>query len=145
MATKRKKGDYTIGHGKPPIHSQFKKGQSGNKKGRKKASPQAADVLLNAIHRMISVSENGSRRSMTKLEAAITQIVNKAVAGNPRSMQILAQMLKMFGFLNPARATEPLVIMARIPLPSHLKTAEDIKQFEEQEWRQPRKYYHDDD
>ena len=145
MAAKRKTRDYEIGYGKPPEHTRFKKGESGNNKGRKKASPQAADVLLNTIHRMISVSENGSRRSMTKLEAAFTQIVNKAVAGNPRSMQILAQLLKMLGVLDPARASEPLVITARIPLPSHLKTAEDIKRFEEQEWRQPRKYYHDDD
>jgi hypothetical protein len=26
--------DYAVGHGKPPVHTRFKKGQSGNPRGR---------------------------------------------------------------------------------------------------------------
>lgn len=145
MAAKRKKESYEIGFGKPPKQSQFKKGQSGNRKGRPKRSQRAADLFLNAMLQKISVNENGTRRSMTKLEAALTQAVNKAVAGNPRAMQTLTQMLKTFGFLNHAQATQPLVITANIPLPSHLQTAEDIEKFKAQEWMKPRKYYGGDD
>jgi hypothetical protein len=136
---------YTVGYGKPPKETQFKKNESGNRKGRPKRSQRAADLFLETIHRKISVNENGSRRSMTKLEAAFTQTVNKAVSGNPRSMQILAQMLKMFGYLNPAHSSEPLIIRARIPLPAHLKTAEEIKEFKEQDWMQDRNHDDGDD
>ena len=139
MRSKRKDGNYTVGYGKPPKDTQFKPGQSGNKPGRRKRSQEAADLFGSALNKTISVNENGRRRSMTKLEAAFTQAVNKALAGNPRSMQVLAQMLKMFGLLDPARTSKPLIITATIPFPSHLKTAEDIKQFNEQDLRKDRK------
>jgi hypothetical protein len=146
MAVKRKKEDYEIGYGKPPKHSQFKKGKSGNESGRTpKANPQVADVLLDAIGRKIFVIENGSRRSMTKFDAAFTQTINKAAAGDLKSMQLITQLLKILGLLHPAQSKKPLVITARIPFPSHLKTAEDVRQFEAQDWRQPRKYYDDGD
>jgi hypothetical protein len=32
-------GDYTVGYGKPPVHTRFVKGQSGNPRGRPKSKP----------------------------------------------------------------------------------------------------------
>ena len=37
-----KGGGYNIGHGKPPKEYQFKKGKSGNPKGRRGAGPRAS-------------------------------------------------------------------------------------------------------
>ena len=145
MASKRKDRNYTVGYGKPPTDTQFKPGQSGNPPGRRKRSQEAADLFGAIITKPISVNENGRRRSMTKLEGTFTQTVNKALAGDPRSMQVLMQMLKMFGLLDPARTSKPLIIKANIPLPFHLRTADDIKRFNEQDWRQDRMSDNDDD
>ena len=76
-----------IGYGNPPESSRFKKGQSGNPKGRRKGSPNVATVLAATLREKVVVNENGARRTVTKLEAAIKQLVNKAATGDLRALQ----------------------------------------------------------
>lgn len=88
MATKRD-SDYPVGYGRPPRHSRFKKGSSGNPKGRPRGSKNAATLLQEALSEQVVISENGRRRTITKKEAIVTQIVNKAASGDHRAMQLL--------------------------------------------------------
>jgi hypothetical protein len=88
MATKRD-SDYQVGYGKPPRHSRFKKGSSGNPKGRPRGSKNAATLLNEALSEQVVISENGRRRTITKKEAIVTQIVNKAASGDHRAIQLL--------------------------------------------------------
>jgi len=85
------KGDYEIGFAKPPRDTRFKPGQSGNPRGREKGSKNLATVLNKALSERVVVVENGKRRSISKLEAAVKQIVNKAAGGDPKfNSQLLA-------------------------------------------------------
>jgi hypothetical protein len=88
MATKRD-SDYQVGYGRPPRHSRFKKGGSGNPKGRPRGSKNATTLLQEALSEQVVISENGRRRTITKKEAIVTQIVNKAASGDHRSIQLL--------------------------------------------------------
>ena len=90
-----RKGAYKIGYGKPPRHTQFIPGQSGNPKGRPKGSKNLATVLGKTLSERIHVSENGQRRSISKLEAAVKQLVNKAASGDPRFMQQLLTQVQL--------------------------------------------------
>jgi hypothetical protein len=83
-------GEYAVGYGKPPQETQFKKGQSGNPKGRPKGSLNLTTAVNRALREKITVVENGRRKTITKLDAAIIQMVNRAVQGDARAM---AQML----------------------------------------------------
>lgn len=85
----RKSGDYEVGYGKPPIQTRFKQGQSGNVRGRPSGSKNLATVLMKALSERVTIGENGRRRKITMREALIKQAINKAVAGNPRLIQIL--------------------------------------------------------
>lgn len=78
-----------IGYGKPPKQTQFRKGMSGNPKGRPKGSRNVATVLARALREKVIVNENGRRRTMTKLDAAIAQLVNKSASGDLGAMRQL--------------------------------------------------------
>ncbi|WP_233493474.1 DUF5681 domain-containing protein, partial [Ruegeria atlantica] len=61
--------EFEVGYGKPPKATRFKKGQSGNPKGRPKASKNVGSMLEEVFFRKIPITENGSRREVTMLEA----------------------------------------------------------------------------
>jgi hypothetical protein len=81
--------DYTIGFQKPPKHTRFVKGKSGNPMGRPKGSYNAATVFDKACRERIRVTINGKTSYLTKHEAAQTQLMNKAAAGDLKAMQLL--------------------------------------------------------
>jgi hypothetical protein len=81
---------YDVGFGKPPEPSQFRKGSSGNPKGRPKGRRNLATVLERALQEKIVINENGVRRTITKLEAAVKQLVNQAASGDLRAMRQLS-------------------------------------------------------
>jgi hypothetical protein len=85
-----------VGYGNPPRQSRFKKGQSGNPRGRVKSSKNLATVLMDTVHEVVTVNEGGHRKTITKLEAMSKQLVNKAASGDPRATQLLLQMIQMF-------------------------------------------------
>lgn len=80
---------YSIGYKRPPRATRFKPGQSGNAKGRPKGSENLSRVLQQELSRHIVVVDNGQRKTITKQQAFITQLVNKAASGDPRSIAIL--------------------------------------------------------
>jgi Family of unknown function (DUF5681) len=84
---------YDVGYGKPPKNTQFKKGQSGNLKGRPKGTLNLATVLERTLREQVVINENGRRKVITKLEAAITQLVNKAASGDAHAMRYLCHLV----------------------------------------------------
>lgn len=87
--TRLKPPEDDVGYGKPPREFQFKKGQSGNPKGRPRGSLNVATILARTLREKVTVTENGRRRTITKLEAAVKQIVNKAAAGDAAAIKFL--------------------------------------------------------
>jgi hypothetical protein len=83
--------DYEVGFGKPPQHTQFQKGHSGNPKGRARGSRNASTLLDEALSERVIVAENGRRRKVTKLEVVLTQLVNKAAQGEHRATRLLLE------------------------------------------------------
>ena len=88
-----------IGYMIPPKAGQFKKGQSGNPKGRAKGSSGLSTLIQRSAKKRVTVQENGTRKTMTKSEAAIEQLFNKAMTGDPRFIkQMTDLMLHNAGF-----------------------------------------------
>ena len=85
--------DYEVGFGKPPAGTRFQKGQSGNPKGRPKGRLNMATVLARTLREKVVINENGQRKVITKLEAAVKQLVNKAASGELRALRHLADLV----------------------------------------------------
>jgi hypothetical protein len=88
----RDQRQYAANYRKPPIHTRFKKGQSGNPRGR--PAKNLAALLAAALNEKVTVTENGKRRQVTKREAVIAQLVNKSASAELRTTKMLIDMLR---------------------------------------------------
>ena len=84
--------EYAANYRKPPLHTRFKKGQSGNPRGRPAKNLPA--LLAAALNEKVTVTENGKRRQVTKREAVIAQLVNKSASAELRATKMLIDMLR---------------------------------------------------
>jgi hypothetical protein len=103
--------DYAVGYGKPPLHTRFQKGRSGNPKGRPRGRKNMSTLLSDALNGSVIVVENGRRKKITKREAIVTQLVNKSASADLKATQIVLAMLRDVesqadGSADPAAFTE---------------------------------------
>ena len=84
--------DYKVGPGRPPLHTRFRKGQSGNPGGRRKK--QLPALLADALNETVFVTIDGERREITKREAIVHQLVNKSTSADLRATKMLFDMMK---------------------------------------------------
>jgi hypothetical protein len=88
------KRDGGVGYGRPPRHTRFKKGQSGNPKGRPGGAKNLSTLLIDALNELVIVVENGGRRKISKRLAIIKQLVNQAANGDWRAAKLLFDLLQ---------------------------------------------------
>jgi hypothetical protein len=95
--------EYNVGYGRPPKGSQFQKGKSGNSSGRPKRDPGIAAVFRKVSKQKVTANGPSGQQFITKLEASMTQLVNKAASGDLKAMKILLEMASRF----PELVTDP--------------------------------------
>jgi Family of unknown function (DUF5681) len=81
--------DYKVGYKKPPLHTRFKKGQSGNPRGRPRGAKNFSSVLNDALNQRVLVTENGRSRKISKRELGIRQLVDKFAMAEVQATRIL--------------------------------------------------------
>jgi hypothetical protein len=85
-----KRKEYEVGYGKPPKSGQFKKGQSGNPKGRSKGAKNFSTELEEELQEKIPIRENGRVKKVSKQRAMLKSLSSLAVQGNVRAATALA-------------------------------------------------------
>src|ERR1700689_1211245 len=89
-----KKLDYTVGYGKPPKKAQWKRGQSGNPKGRAKGSKNFSTLIENALNETVFIPDQGEQKEVSKRELYAIQVVNKGIAGHQKFTPILHEEIR---------------------------------------------------
>jgi len=74
-----------VGYGRPPVHSRFKPGQSGNPPGRPKGTLNFTTDLKRTLQAPVTLNDGRKTRRVTTQEAALLRLAEKALKGDPKS------------------------------------------------------------
>lgn len=152
MSKPGKMGEYTVGFGKPPEQHRFKKGQSGNPKGRpKKAAkeePRAKfgtgrvdDALEQEIFRRLHLHENGKPIELDTVQAIVRSLMVEGLKGNRLAKKYVLELVRQLEHEAVERSIERYKYYAEKKAEGEAK----IAQCEAQRRPLPRLYPHPDD
>jgi hypothetical protein len=86
-----------VGYKRPPKSGQFRPGQSGNPRGRKKNVANFKTDLTAELNELIVVRENGRERRISKQKAFIKALIALAIRGDIRAINAIVACTRNFG------------------------------------------------
>jgi hypothetical protein len=106
--------DSDVGYGKPPKSTRFKKGKSGNPKGRPKGKKTATSILNELLQKKVAVRTKDSVMKVSLLEAMFHQQVTKAAQGDQKALSFILKYLGENGHLTEEQ--EPTGGIIAVPI-----------------------------
>ena len=85
--------DYEVGYRKPPTHTRFKPGESGNPRGRPRGTKNLKTDLSEELGEKIEIREGDRSRKVSKQRALIKSQTNKAIKGDTRAAAFLGSLM----------------------------------------------------
>ena len=95
-------GPYAVGYGRPPVHTRFKPGQSGNPRGRPKGHRNAKTIVAKVLDEPVIIREGEKTRRVSNFEAMIQANTLKAIKGDTRALAQMISLLTRTGQLAEA-------------------------------------------
>src|SRR5262245_32878671 len=81
-----------VGPGKPPRHTRFKPGQSGNPNGRPKGSKNFVTILQEQLRKNVTITVDGKPKRVTVQEVIARRLANDSMKGATRPMELLIRL-----------------------------------------------------
>jgi hypothetical protein len=88
-----------VGYGKPPQHSRFAPGRSGNPRGRQKGVRNLASDVKRTLEVPVKLTDQGKARRVSTQEAVLLRLREKALKGDARALD---RLLALAGTYNVA-------------------------------------------
>lgn len=88
--------DYEVGYGKPPKHTRFKQGQSGNPKGRPKGTHNFETDVKATLSAPVRITRDGKPRKVSTQEAALLRLRERALSGDARALDRLLTLAQAY-------------------------------------------------
>jgi hypothetical protein len=87
---------YEVGYGKPPTHSRFRPGQSGNPAGRRKGLRNLMTDVQSTLATPVKVTEGGRRRTRSTQQGVLMVLREKALFGDARAIELMFKLAQLF-------------------------------------------------
>jgi hypothetical protein len=97
----------TVGYKRPPRHTRFRPGQSGNPSGRPKGTQNLATDLGEELAERIPIRERERRLHVSKQRAILKTLVSKALEGDTRAASIVLRLVEQVIVPEAATAGSP--------------------------------------
>ena len=85
--------EYEVGYKKPPAHSRWKPGQSGNPRGRPKRERNFERLFDAQLDQRVQIKEQGNVRAATLREVIIKRLVTDAAQGDVSARRMILPIL----------------------------------------------------
>jgi uncharacterized protein DUF5681 len=100
------KNNFEIGYGRPPRHSRFATGQSGNPRGRQKGVRNLANDVKRTLEVPVRLTDQGKTRRVSTQEAVLLRLREKALKGDARAIDRLVDLARTYNFDEAGSGTE---------------------------------------
>ncbi len=87
--------EYAVGYGKPPRHSRFRPGQSGNPCGRPKGALGLKATARKVLRQTVTVREGEVVRRVTRLEAVLLSLIARAGKGDAKAIAMVLELSRL--------------------------------------------------
>src|SRR5947207_5927526 len=98
---------YEVGYKRPPRHSQFKRGHSGNPTGRPRGAKNISTDLMEELSERISVREGERSLKVSKQRALLKSMLSKAMKGDVRAAGVVFQLVARLIEPDAAKTSAP--------------------------------------
>jgi hypothetical protein len=89
------KPDYAVGYGRPPLHTRFQKGQSGNPRGRPPSKTKTVnEMVLEEAYRPIAVPEGDRQMTISAFQAMVRSQFTQAIKGNGPAQRNIVELVE---------------------------------------------------
>src|SRR5258708_4041552 len=95
-----------VGYRRPPSQYRFKRGVSGNPRGRPKGSKSLNQQLEAVFNAPISVQEGVRKSSVPRIVVVLRKQIDQALKGDTRAQHLVLQFAKAMGLIS-SRSEEP--------------------------------------
>jgi Family of unknown function (DUF5681) len=89
--------DYSVGYARPPKHTQFTPGKSGNPRGRPKGRASLQDVVKDVLFEKMEVRIGEHTHKMTSVSALMRTAMNRALKGDHKFLMAVIAFIRMSG------------------------------------------------
>ena len=101
---------YRVGYRRPPQHTRFKRGQSGNPRGRHKGTRSLSSLLEKMFFERVTIREGDRARCLPIIEVVLRNILARASKGDPRATGALLHLMKFLSEDEPPKNEDSILL-----------------------------------
>ena len=111
---------YNVGYGKPPKANQFRKGRTGNPRGKRGGEENFSSAFKRIVSKRVKINDGEKVRTITLAEAVILKNIHAALQKNPLAMSNIFGLAEQAGefvdFTDAKQVGGPIAVPEKVTM-----------------------------